>query len=81
MVPLDAYPNPFTNFINLELEENTENVKIEIFDIRGKSILRRVLDSNSENIPTEQLPDGLFILVVTKDNKLLARERIVKTGS
>jgi len=80
-IGLNLYPNPFTSDLNVELEDNSGNVSIEIFDIRGKSILRKELSSSFENVSTEQLPAGLFILTVTKENKLIARKRIAKTSS
>ena len=60
------YPNPIHHEAILELK-NSNNSKLEIYDMNGKMVLRKSLINNSKNtIDTSNLPKGLYLFKVGK---------------
>lgn len=55
-------PNPFSNSLNISLDyTNNETYEIILFDALGREI-NRTTTFTSLNIPTENLPDGLYFV-------------------
>lgn len=58
-----VYPNPFENYLHIQLKNNTQQVYYEIISISGKQILSGKLVDDS-TISTETLPNGIYFLKV-----------------
>ena len=73
------YPNPFENFINIDLQNFRSNEGLlEIFDISGNLLLTQSLEGNHlQQINLSRLPTGMFFVKVTS-NGLIFTEKIVK---
>ncbi len=69
---LDVYPNPTSNFI--ELQSTLNNAIITLFAINGKQIIKTRLHDN--RIDISGLQKGVYILKVTKDEKNLVTKII-----
>lgn len=62
----EVYPNPTSDKINLRLNDPTDNVKVELFDINGNSIYQ----SKEVDLPIEiEAPSGIYILRIRIDSK------------
>lgn len=57
---LMVHPNPATNFLNLQLPNNTTIDKITITDLTGKIIKEQTRNTNVVNV--ESLANGMYIL-------------------
>ena len=68
----NAFPNPFSNFINLE---NAENATVEIFDSLGKKVFF-VMNFTSNTIDTSQFSSGLYFVKIQKDEKIETNKMI-----
>lgn len=74
-----AYPNPTTDFIKLKAEKyNTENLTYLLYDLNGKSIENKKMESREATISMENLATGTYFLKVTENNKDLKIFKIVK---
>ncbi len=80
------YPNPVANelFVDVEIEKPTTNLKIDIYDKVGRLIKNKIVsDSNlsagskSYNIKTSDLPNGVYNLKISIDNKVIIKRVIV----
>ena len=68
-----VYPVPFTNFLNIE---SNEDIKcIEIVSIDGKTIIIRQPDyEGTLQLPTGKIPPGLYVLKITYTEKSTYRK-------
>lgn len=78
---LDVYPNPTNGTLNIQLNERLreQNVlMVEVFDATGRRVDVQQLSGNSQTqtiTVSEQLPNGIYQLVVRSNNELLATTR------
>lgn len=69
------YPNPTSDYITLDIENNTEATKIMILDISG----RIVLQSEFKNeISLFSLPKGIYIVKVFNNQELMFIDKVIK---
>jgi hypothetical protein len=69
-IQTEIYPNPFTDYIQIE---NAINTNIKLMDTQGRTIIEQTANSNQYRINVNELPSGLYIINI--DN---CGERIVK---
>lgn len=68
---LTVYPNPFTNFIKVTIDQEIESMYLT--DLSGK----KLLECRAKNvISTETLPAGVYLLTVTSGDKKYVRKLI-----
>jgi len=78
---LVIYNNPTHDFIQFSLSnQNVQNVQVELFDLTGQLLLKRNLIDFSHEIINIECPskNGLYILRVNADGKILSKKIIVK---
>ncbi|MCD4731898.1 MAG: T9SS type A sorting domain-containing protein [Bacteroidales bacterium] len=72
---LEAYPNPFTNYLNVELKPDYK--KIEICDLKGLTVYSQKLTQNNNQIlkiDLSNLDSGIYFLKIkTNDNYLIRK--------
>jgi hypothetical protein len=74
-----AYPNPFTNVLNVKNNGSVNEVTITLMDVHGRVIEIFNLQSNETiNIKTETLNRGFYFLSINSDNKAITK-KLVKT--
>jgi len=66
-----AYPNPTTDNIHFTLPSELE--KVEIHDLQG----RKMLESKSETINIEKLPEGMYFVKIQLSNKQKVTKKII----
>lgn len=76
---LNVFPNPTTQNTNL-IFDFEEECLINIYDISGVKVYSNQLNSTGLeliNLPTENFDAGLYFLVVYKENRVLAKEKLI----
>ena len=76
---LNIFPNPTTQNTNL-IFDFEEECLINIYDISGLKVYTKQLNSvglELINLPTENFDAGLYFLVVYKENRVLAKEKLI----
>lgn len=63
---LAVYPNPFNNFINIQLEKQ-EPAKVSIFNMIGQQVFNQKLN-NTNQLDLSHLPKGVYVLKVDTDS-------------
>lgn len=77
MVTLTVFPNPVKNNLNIYfLGEENMDVKIEVFDVLGKSVLAKTEIANAReqmnyNLDFQSLVSGLYIVHISNTQKEL----------
>ncbi|RLD85693.1 MAG: hypothetical protein DRJ07_02515 [Bacteroidetes bacterium] len=78
-----VYPNPSNGIFNIEFNsKNTSDVEINLYDIMGRTILRKVFKTTSstfkERIVTQNISSGIYILQVKRGNETSSQKLHVK---
>ncbi|NOQ24669.1 MAG: T9SS type A sorting domain-containing protein [Bacteroidales bacterium] len=67
---IKLYPNPTSGTINIDLTENNEPIEISIFDVTGKILLHKELNSNESSFVVEIPGDsGIYFIKLSSDLK------------
>jgi hypothetical protein len=74
---LSVYPNPTTNYLTLKVEDNA-NLSYQLFDLQGKVLESKKLQSTSTNINLEAQPKAIYFLRVTKNGTAIKTFKIIK---
>ena len=73
-VPINLYPNPSNDFINIDFESNLSNVSIEILNTLGDLLIVEstadISSKHSMQIAVHNLPSGLYLLRIKSDYQL-----------
>ncbi|WP_102981274.1 T9SS type A sorting domain-containing protein [Chryseobacterium scophthalmum] len=68
--PIDIYPNPTSDFINIKIRENIESV--EILDSSGKLVLND--SSGRKQVSVSFLQNGLYVLKIKTKNSTYTKK-------
>jgi hypothetical protein len=69
------YPNPASNFVSISLPLNHINSRLSIYNLTGQLVAQKPITSTQ--IPIAELGNGMYIFVITADDKVLSRQRVV----
>lgn len=67
MVKISVYPNPSTDFI--QLENAMDESQVLIYNLSGVQVANRMLETGSDTIEINHLPAGTYIVRVMKDGQ------------
>lgn len=77
---VSIFPNPATNFINIELDEADpiDPVEIEIHDLLGKIVYSEINSKNKFRINSSNLPHGIYTISINKNkNSISIHKKII----
>ena len=67
--PINVYPNPAQNELNVSGLDNTLGGEIRIHDLLGRRIYSSKISSSSVTIPVSNLIPGMYILEAFSENQ------------
>lgn len=79
-----AYPNPFNNQVNIELESaQTEKATVRLLDLMGKDVHHEVIelqqgDNKWTLTPQQNLPSGTYLLHIYRHDGQLITAKLIK---
>ncbi|NLA25294.1 MAG: T9SS type A sorting domain-containing protein, partial [Bacteroidales bacterium] len=74
---ISIYPNPASEYLNIELNQYLTD-EVQIYDISGKLLISKAINSNHTQINIADLEQGMYILNVLKSDRKIASLRFVK---
>lgn len=74
---LSAYPNPVTEYIKLKADK-TENLTYQLYDINGKLLENKKIESNETNIVMSNFVNAIYFLKISDNNKEVKSFKIIK---
>lgn len=77
LVSLNIYPNPTSDFISINLKENT-NLDYKLLDLSGKEIESGTLSNLENKINLNALNTAVYLLNIYQNSKQLKSYKIVK---
>ncbi len=75
-IQYQIYPNPTSDKLFINFENKSFN-KLIISDLQGKNVFEKVVFESKNEIDVSNLPKGIYILQVWRNNKIMIREKIV----
>jgi len=74
-----VYPNPTSDNLYIETNDNSDAVSVHLFDVAGKLILNTTVAGDNTPVDLSSLQNGIYILkVYTVNNDLLFVDKIIK---
>ena len=74
---LSIYPNPTSDFVNIQLPTSAQEGHLALFDLNGRLISRQVLQNESMQLNLQGLVSGTYLLQL-EINGQLYQERLIK---
>ncbi|MDG1790016.1 MAG: T9SS type A sorting domain-containing protein [Flavobacteriaceae bacterium] len=74
---VSLYPNPSNELINISLDKD-RLTKIELFDITGKLLFKKELNSNIYALNIANYPSGTYLVKVYNQNNASLNKKIIK---
>lgn len=71
------YPNPIENEININIE-NKNQVNVKIYNLDGKLLLSKPIETKNAKISTSNLKKGIYIIEISENNKIIKTEKMIK---
>jgi len=75
---VNVYPNPFEKNIEVSVDSISGSMSIQIVDMMGQLVLTSTLSDLVTSIPTDNLSKGMYLIYITRDNKLIYTSKIIK---
>jgi hypothetical protein len=76
---ISVYPNPATESITVELPLiKADGIEIDIYDLAGKHLERRLSSNNKTSISVSNLTPGCYIVTCTQAGVRIATSRFIK---
>jgi hypothetical protein len=72
------YPNPAKEEVSIQINEPFKTSEINIFDVLGNLVLRKLLSSAEDKLSVSSLPAGLYFVHVSVNNKTVVKKLIVE---
>ena len=72
-----AYPNPTTDFLNIEILNASNNNSLFLFDISGKKVFSAKLNSSMNNLDLRHLKSGIYSYQISNGNQLLKSDKLI----
>jgi hypothetical protein len=76
---LHIYPNPTSNWLNVELSiENSNIITLEVVSITGQVLSAKTTEGNTTSINVTSLPSGVYFIRAWQDNMLVDTQKFIK---
>ncbi len=83
---IGAYPNPFTNQLQIQIETTkpVSEIQADIFNIYGQKVktfrFENITGNINESVSLGDLSDGIYLLTFKENGKNISSQKIIKTS-
>jgi len=77
-VKLNLFPNPTTDYVNIEVKGSQQIKELSIIDINGKQVLKKQINTTHTRLDIRRLAKGLYIIEGVMKNGSWFSEKFVK---
>ena len=72
------YPNPFRNFVNIEIEQDLTNVELQVFNNLGQNVNVNYSKRNNQlEINTTQFVKGMYCFKIVENDKVIDSKLLI----
>ena len=75
---VDVYPNPVNNVVNINLTGFTGNSVVSLFDVNGRAVLQREVNTAKSQLDISALPAGVYMMRIRNEGKEVNMTKIIK---
>ncbi|MEX0811044.1 MAG: T9SS type A sorting domain-containing protein [Chitinophagales bacterium] len=77
---VNIYPNPATDVVYINTDAHVQVKAIQVFDLPGKEVLRKLLPSNSNlhSIPLDNLKTGIYLVLIDTNRGQVRKKLFVR---
>jgi hypothetical protein len=75
---VDVFPNPAINIVNINLTGFTGKSVVSIFDVNGRAILHREVNTANSQLDISALPAGVYMMRIKNGGKEVNMTKIIK---
>ncbi|MGB0849832.1 MAG: T9SS type A sorting domain-containing protein [Bacteroidia bacterium] len=76
-VKYTLYPNPANNWLNIDSEKSLAGFEVSLIDLQGRTVISEILGGVSNRLNIENLSNGMYRLILSKDETSLSFNVIV----
>ncbi|MBK7310131.1 MAG: T9SS type A sorting domain-containing protein [Sphingobacteriaceae bacterium] len=73
---ISVYPNPSNGILTIEVSSAHPNAKLNVFDVQGKLLLEKPLNSSLNKFETN-LPKGFYLYRITSEDQVLKKDKLI----
>ena len=74
---LKIHPNPFYSSTNISVNKDLINAKLTLYDSCNREVYNAInITGNSIELSRDQLPDGIYFVVITENNRTISTAKI-----
>lgn len=79
-IKVDVFPNPASDYLMIDINNNSggEDYKLQLMDISGRELKQILLNPDHNSIDLKDLSNGVYMLSLTNNNKLIYTTRLIK---
>jgi len=79
LIDFKIYPNPATEFVNIEITEFIDNLEFQLINAKGQNLKSGQIYNLTEQIDISDLENGLYIIrLISKENGLVYTQKLIK---
>jgi len=75
---VDVYPNPVNHVMNINLTGYTGKSEVNLFDVNGRVVLRREVNTVNSQFDISALPAGVYLIKIKNGGKEVKMTKIIK---
>jgi hypothetical protein len=75
---VDVFPNPTKNVVNINLTGFTGKSDVNLFDVNGRVVLRRIVSTTNSQLDIAALPAGVYMMSIKNGGKEVKMTKIIK---
>jgi hypothetical protein len=82
-IEMNVYPNPTSEFLNIELGRNDKDINLQLYDMSGKLIHKDVINAYDTKyvLPMQSVATGKYLVQMqSEDGKVNTTHQVVKLG-
>lgn len=82
-ISMNLYPNPTSEYLNIDLGNNDKDINLQLFDMTGKLIHQARINAyqNRYVLPMNAVATGKYLVQMqTEDGKMNTTHQVVKVG-
>lgn len=76
-VDVKAYPNPVAITLNIKLSSEAQNVRFELVNVIGETVMYTNLNGGNNTLNVEKLPNGVYFYSIVKNGTILETKKLM----
>lgn len=75
-VQINVFPNPTTDFVNINISEALPNASVMVYNMEGRVMTHEFIGGNSHTLQTASWPAGIYQYAIISNSKAVAKGQL-----